>query len=328
MSAAKVRLGRRLFYDSRLSGSGDFSCADCHRQELAFTDGRGRALGATGQTHPRSAMSLTNVAYNATYNWADPSLMRLEQQALNPMLNRDPVELGIAGREEEVLERLREDEATKALFREAFPEEQISIDTVTRAIAAFERTLISGNSPYDRYLFWDEPLDDAEKRGMELFFSERMRCSECHSGLNFSGPVRAAVAPGAGGPETGKVESEFHNTGLFDEDGAGAYPAPNRGVFEITKLAEDMGRFRAPTLRNIEVTAPYMHDGSLATLSEVVLFYAGGGRGAGRTSPLKSKLLSGFALTAQEQDDLIAFLGSLTDREFLTDSRFAAPEEP
>ncbi|MCH7664363.1 MAG: di-heme enzyme [Acidobacteria bacterium] len=334
MSAAKVRLGRHLFYDRRLSGTGHFSCASCHRQELAFTDGRGRAIGATGARHPRSAMSLTNVAYNATYNWADPSVTRLEEQALNPMLNRDPIELGIAGREVEVLERLRSDGETVAMFEQAFPGETISIDGITRAIAAFERTLISGNSPYDRYVFWGEQLEDAEARGMELFFSERVRCSECHAGLNFSGPVRAvdsaitnltAMAAKTDKPLSGEFQSEFHNTGLFDEDGAGAYPAPNRGVFEITNRAEDMGRFRAPTLRNIEVTAPYMHDGSLRTLEEVIGFYAEGGRGSGRSSPLKSKLVSGFALDIQEQTDLVAFLKALTDRGFLTDPRFEDP---
>ena len=340
MSAAKVRLGRHLFYDRRLSGTGHFSCASCHRQELAFTDGRGRAIGATGARHPRSAMSLTNVAYNATYNWADPSLTRLEEQALNPMLNRKPIELGIAGREEEVLERLRSDGETVALFEQAFPGEVISIDTITRAIAAFERTLISGNSPYDRYVFWGEELEDAEARGMELFFSERVRCSECHAGLNFSGPVRAvgsaitaitaitAIPAKTDEPRSGEFRSEFHNTGLFDEDGAGAYPEPNRGVFEITHRAGDMGRFRAPTLRNIEVTAPYMHDGSLATLDEVIGFYAAGGRGPGRSSPLKSKRVSGFAVDIQEQTDLVAFLRALTDRDFLTDPRFADPREP
>jgi cytochrome c peroxidase len=331
MSGAKVELGRHLFYDVRLSGSGHFSCASCHRQELAFTDGRGRAIGSTGETHPRSAMSLTNVAYNATYNWANPTMTRLEQQALDPMLNRDPIELGIAGRQEEVLERLRRDDEMANQFERAFPEEEISIDTVVRAIAAFERTLISGNSPYDRYVFWGEPLGETEKRGLELFLSERTRCSECHAGLNFSGPVRVlgqATAATTSAPRIGAAAPEFHNTGLFNEDGAGAYPAPNRGVFEITGRAEDMGRFRAPTLRNVEVTAPYMHDGSLATLDEVIRFYADGGRDSGRHSPLKSELLSGFSLTAQEQADLVAFLGALTDREFLTDRRFAAPREP
>lgn len=331
MSAAKVELGRRLFYDRRLSGNGHFACSTCHRQELAFTDALPRAVGSTGEEHPRGSMSLTNVAYNTTYNWADPTLTSLEDQALNPMRNENPIELGMAGLEDEILERLRADPGLVERFDRVFPGEPISLDTLRRAIAAFERTLISGNSPYDRYLFWDEPLPAAAARGMALFFSERTRCSECHAGLNLSGPVRTAVSaddrPLAATEERLGAESRlgFHNTGLFDLDGSGAYPAPNRGVFEFTGRGEDMGRFRAPTLRNIEVTAPYMHDGSFATLEEVIGFYADGGRGAGRANPLKSRLLSGFDLDFREQADLVAFLKALTDRSFLTDPRHAEP---
>lgn len=332
MSAAKVDLGRRLFYDRRLSGNGHLACSSCHRQELAFTDGLGQAVGSTGEVHPRGSMSLTNVAYNATYNWADPTMTRLEDQALNPMLNENPIELGMAGMEEEVFERLRNDDSLVELFAQAFPSETISLGTLTRAIAAFERTLISGNAPYDRYLFWDEPLPDPAARGMVLFFSERTGCFRCHAGLNLSGPVRAkdsvvdSMNAPTDEPSSGELQSGFHNTGLFDEDGAGAYPEPNRGVFEITGRAEDMGRFRAPTLRNVEVTAPYMHDGSFATLEEVVRFYVDGGRGPGRSSPLKSRLVSGLDIDLREEGDLVAFLKALTDRSFLTDQRFADPD--
>ncbi len=316
MSAAKVELGRWLFYDTRLSGDGAFACASCHRQELAFTDGKATAVGATGESHPRSAMSLANVAYNATYNWADPGLDRLERQALNPLFNRDPIELGVAGRKRTVLGRFRSDPEFRARFREAFPGRRLRLARLVEAIASFERTLISGNSPYDRYLFFGEPLTEDAQRGMELFFSERLGCSACHAGLNLSGPMRTAEA---------SAEPEFHNTGLHDLDGRGAYPVGNRGVFEVTGKAPDMGRFRAPTLRNIAVTAPYLHDGSLQTLDEVVRLYAAGGRGAGRASPLKSEFVSGFSIAAGEERDLIAFLESLTDPEFLTDERFGPP---
>lgn len=321
MSEAKVALGRRLFYDSRLSGNGHFSCASCHRQELAFTDGRARSQGSTGELHPRSAMTLTNVAYNTTYNWADPGMRRLEEQALNPMFNREPIELGLFGRERELIDRLAADSELVAMFSSAFPERGVSIETIAQALAAFERTLISGDSPYDRYVFWGEPLTEPVARGLKLFFSENTRCSECHAGLNFSGPARVASKPDF------VPEPEFHNTGLFDLDGHGAFPEPNRGVFEVSGRPDDMGAFRAPTLRNVQVTAPYMHDGSLATLGEVIDFYAAGGRGAGRSSPLKSELLSGFVLTAQERGDLVAFLESLTDREFLGDPRFSDPAD-
>ncbi len=324
MSAAKVELGRHLFADSRLSGTGTASCATCHRPELAFTDGLPRAVGATGELHPRSAMSLANVAYNRSFNWADPSLRSLEEQMLVPLFNQRPVELGASGRVEEILSRLADTPDYPALFARAFPgqEQPITLDNVIRAIASYERTLISGDSPYDRLVYWDEraALSPAARRGMALFFSPRLRCSECHAGFNLSGPVTwEGAQPG---------EQEFHNTGLYNLDGKGAYPDGNRGLFEITGKPGEMGRFRAPTLRNIALTAPYMHDGSIATLAEVVEFYAAGGRAepgegeaaAGRENPFKSELLSGFEIGEEEKVDLVAFLESLTDRAFLAAS--------
>ncbi|MDX1383990.1 MAG: di-heme enzyme, partial [Thermoanaerobaculia bacterium] len=273
MSAAKVELGRRLFYDTRLSVTGEHSCASCHRPELAFTDGRARALGATGEEHPRSAMTLTNVAYNQAFNWGDPETGRLEEQMLVPMFGDSPVELGLGGLERALIAELSADPDYPALFAEAFPRGggAVTIERVVKAIAAFERTLISGGSPYDRWVFWDEreALSPAARRGMKLFFSERTHCSACHAGLNFSDPPAFAGAPPA--------SPGFHNTALYDLDGRGGYPEPNRGVYEHTGEAGDMGRFRAPTLRNVALTAPYMHDGSEATLADVIAFYDRGG---------------------------------------------------
>jgi cytochrome c peroxidase len=328
MTAAKVELGRHLFYDRRLSGTGDYACASCHRQERAFTDGRARAVGATGEVHPRSAMSLANVAYNATLTWADPQLHRLEEQMLVPMLNEQPVELGLAGRTAEAFDRFRADPRYRRLFDEAFPgqEDPIRLDNVIRAIACFERTLLSGDSPYDRLIYRDEreAFSTSAWRGMRLFFSPRLACSECHGGFNFSGPVDYE---GAGPPRP-----TFHNTGLYDL-GAGAYPASDPGLIRVTGEAMDMGRFRAPTLRNIALTAPYMHDGSIATLRAVVEHYMAGGRtvhaaryaGTGRENPYKSDRITGFALTERDKVDLVSFLENLTDRSFVTDRRFSDP---
>jgi len=317
----KIRLGRHLFYDTRLSGNRTYACATCHRQELAFTDGRARAVGSTGETHPRSAMSLANVAYNATYNWADPRTVTLEQQALVPMLRRDPVELGIGGRQDEVLDRFREDPETMAMFRGAFPGEPAPVELphVVDAIASFVRTIVSGNSSYDRLVYRGEmeALDATARRGMRLFFSDRLRCSQCHAGFTFSGPIRFEGS--------GDIPPTFHNTGLYDLDGAGAYPPGNTGVHGVTGAATDMGRFRAPTLRNVAVTAPYMHDGSVETLGEVIDLYAAGGRGDGRASPLKSDRLAGFRIEEPEKRDLLAFLASLTDHDFLTDPALGNP---
>lgn len=334
MSAAKVELGRRLFYDPRLSGNRTQSCASCHRQELAFTDGKARAEGSTGELHPRSAMSLANAAYAVTLDWADPGLTRLEDQARIPLLNTRPVELGMAGREAELVERLEAEPIYRRAFAEAFPETSqdaapgaITFDRVLAALASFVRTLISGDSPYDRLVFQGdgEALSESAWRGMELFFSERLGCSGCHAGFNLSGPVTYLRGPPVG--------PSFHNTGLYDVDGRGSYPAHDTGLQAVTGRSRDMGKFRAPTLRNIAVTAPYMHDGSLATLEEVVAFYSRGGRkidsgplaGDGRDSRYQSERITGFRITPEESADLVAFLHSLTDPAFLQDSRFGNP---
>ena len=323
MTATKVELGRYLFFDPRLSGNGTVSCASCHRPELGFTDGRAQASGATGELHRRGAMSLVNVAYSRSLTWADPGMSLLEQQALIPMFNLDPIEMGLAGHELDLPRRLKTSPLYAWLFPAAYPGEPdpFTLDHVVRALATFERTLISGNSPYDRFAFQGEEkaLSVSALRGMRLFGSEELSCAQCHSGFAFSGPVRFV---GRTAPAEGE-EAEFHNTGLYNLNGTGRYPDSDRGLIEVTGRDEDEGRFRVPTLRNVAVTAPYMHDGSIATLEEVVAHYAAGGRASG--SPHKSSLLRGFAINREQTQDLIAFLRALTDEDFLRDERFADP---
>ena len=325
MTPEKVELGRELFHDPRLSGDGTVACASCHRPDLAYTDGRSRAVGIQGNIHPRSAMSLTNVAYNATLGWDDPNLTRLEDQALVPMFNTRPPEMGVTGRDKEILERFRDDRSSLELFQRAFPEDKdpVSIGNVIRALASFERTLISGDSRYDRWAYGGkvDALNPDERAGAQLFFSRRLNCFRCHAGFNLSGPV---VYEGSGAPEV-----RFHNTGLYNEDGRGSYPEPNTGVYRITGRSEDMGKFRAPTLRNIALTAPYMHDGSIPTLDGVIDHYAAGGRarslssGAGkRERPSRTDpLITGFQLTLEERRHLIMFLQALTDESFVCRAR-------
>ncbi len=328
MSADKVRLGRRLFYDRRLSLNQTQSCGSCHLPSRGFADGLEVARGSTGQHTPRNAMGLTNVGYASALTWANPLQVSLERQALIPMFGADPVELGLSGQEEELLRRLRADGWYTRMFRVVFSSdsEPLSVTNVTRAIAAFERTLLSYNAPFDRFTRGDSSAMSASaQRGMELFNSERLECYHCHSGFNFSDSTNTATSA--------PRDAAFHNNGLYNLGGTGAYPAPNRGVFEVTSRAEDMGRFRAPSLRNIELTAPYMHDGTLATLDAVIDHYAAGGRritegpnaGDGSASPLKSDLVRGFVLTPSEREDLLAFLRALTDRDFVRDPRFQDP---
>jgi cytochrome c peroxidase len=297
MTAAKVELGRHLFYDSRLSVNGKASCATCHKQELAFTDGLAASVGATGEAHPRGSMSLVNVAFSAALTWTDPSLTKLEDQALVPMYGEHPLELGLR-LTDDFAARLRALPVYVELFHRAFPE---SRDPFTRenavyAIASFERSIISADSPYDHYHYGgdDSAISDSAKRGETLFFSQPLSCFRCHGGFNFSDATDSA--------NRARRPAEFHNTGLY---------------------LGDARKFKAPTLRNIAVTAPYMHDGSIATLRGVLEHYAAGGRA--HDNPNKDPLIGGFPLSARDRDDLIAFLESLTDSSVPRDKRFSNP---
>ena len=276
MTEEKVQLGRRLFYDTRLSGNGTYACSSCHQQARAFTDGRAQAVGSTGESHQRSALSLTNVAYNLSYGWADERRRTLEAQMEVPMYNEHPVELGLKDRDAEVLSRFAGRPDDVARFHAAFPEEEppVTMPHIVKAIASFERVLLSGNSPFDRYLYRDDRsgMSPEALRGSALFFSSRLRCSECHSSFNLSGPVKYEGAP--------QVPMLFHNNGLFSLD---------MGLFVQTQRKDDLGRFRAPTLRNIAVTAPYMHDGSVPTLQSAIEHYAKGGH----PGPFKSDRIRG-----------------------------------
>ncbi|MCW5962399.1 MAG: di-heme enzyme [Bryobacterales bacterium] len=332
MTAAKVELGRHLFYDRRLSANRTQSCASCHLQELAFTDGRARSVGSTGEAHPRSAMSLANVAYSPVLTWANPLLRSLESQMAVPLFGEHPVEMGMAGMEAELLERLRTESRYGPLFTKAYPAspQPFSIEHVIQAIASFQRTILSGDSAYDRYRRGDDPnaVSAAAIRGEKLFFSEELECFHCHGGFAFSGTVDYY--------EKGFAEVEFHNTGLYHLTGELSYPQPNLGLYEFTRNPDDVGKFKAPTLRNIAVTAPYMHDGSVATLEDAVDHYAAGGRtiatgphaGDGSRNPNRSEFVKGFTLSVEQKADLIEFLKSLTDETLLTDPALSDPWIP
>ena len=284
MSVAKVALGQRLFFESRLSVTGHYSCASCHDPARSYTDGRARAVGATGAVMAHGSMALINVAYNLSYGWQHPEISSLEAQMRQPLFNRHPVEIGLAGRERAVRRALAADATYPQQFAAAFGG-AISTARIIEAIAAFERTLIDGHSAFDAYVFAGEhaALSPAAKRGMALFFSSRIGCAGCHSGFNFSGNWRDRAGA------TGKAG--------FADDGLG------------------VGRVRIPTLRNIALTAPYMHDGRFATLDAVLDHYQRVGRlpssahGGQRDPRLKT-----FTLTQNEREELTAFLGSLTEQ--------------
>ena len=304
MSDASVALGRRLFFEQRLSLTGHYSCASCHDPARAFSDGRRVAIGATGGALPHNAMALVNVAYNISFGWTKPQLRSLEAQMLEPMLNEHPVELGMLGREAAVSAGLRADPAYARDFAAAFPgdEAPVSFGNLVKAIAAFERTLISGDSPFDRYVFGGEhaALTPQAKRGMALFFSRRAGCAGCHSGFNFSGNWRAAQGA------TGRAS--------FAQNGTSQTP------------------LRVPTLRNVALTAPYMHDGRFATLAAVLEHYSAiGARVAGAMADRSrhhryDPRLPRSAFSVAERGELESFLDSLTDESFV--KRFAPGTAP
>jgi cytochrome c peroxidase len=329
MSNEKVELGRYLFYDVRLSGNQTFACASCHQQDKAFTDGKPLGVGSTGEAHPRGPMALGNVAYSPTLTWAHPDKRDLELQIDAPFFGDHPIEMGVnESNKAEILLRLMSDAKYPSRFKAAFPHQDniVSWANVKKAIASFERTLLTGSSRYDKphgkgtTLPWTE----AEENGRVLFFTTA-NCFQCHGNYNFTDTAMQLGTP--------DPELRFHNTGLFNIGGTGAFPEKNRGIFELTGQANDMGKFKAPTLRNIAVTAPYMHDGSLATLADVLNFYGDHGRnitagtnaGDGRANPHKSEHVNNIKLSEQDKADIIAFLKTLTDNEFLTNPKLSDP---
>lgn len=253
MTAAKVELGRRLFYDINLAGPGYMACATCHTPERGFADPRPRSLGVTGQWLKRQAPGLANVGYLATLGWADPDTAGLERQAHRPLFSEDPPEMAVRGYEAEVLHRLSGDPHEARLFADAFPEVagRMDFDTVLKALAAFQRKLVSATAPWDRHGRGEaDAIGPEAKRGAELFFGVRLGCSGCHSG-----PAAAGLRP----------SPAFH-----DIRPEGAPASADRGLAECSGLDADAGRFRAPPLRNVALTAPYLHDGSAATLEEAI----------------------------------------------------------
>ncbi|MGH8325715.1 MAG: cytochrome c peroxidase [Steroidobacteraceae bacterium] len=299
MSRAKVALGRKLFHDPTLSVTGRYSCASCHDPARSFTDGRRLAIGATGETLRHNAMALVNVAYDIAFGWTEPAPRSLEAQMLEPMLNQHPVELGLNGRKREVVASLSRDAGYRREFAAAFSGEQpaLRFRNVVKAIACFERTLISGDSPFDRYVFGDQldALSPAAKRGMGLFFSKRLGCASCHSGFDFDGNWRDAQG------ETGPAS--------FANDGTSREP------------------IRVPTLRNLRYTAPYMHDGRYATLAAVIDHYVDvGDQPDSRHGGVRDPRLRRFTLSRRESKDLVAFLESLSDPSFV--SRYSGRTSP
>jgi cytochrome c peroxidase len=326
-STAKADLGRYLFYDRRLSLNNTKACATCHAPEFSFTDGYTRSIGALGDLHQRNSRPLINIIFNKYLTAADSTLHFPEDQVNNPMMNEHPVEMGMKGHEQEILQRLKQDELYRRKFSEAFPaaKDAFTIQSVQWAICSFVKTIFSFKSPYDRYAYQHDStaLNQTQQKGMQLFFSDSLQCHSCHGGVTFSA---SSVKD-----ENGNTLFYF-NTGLYNIPGT-FYPGRDIGLSAQTGKQQDAGKYRVPTLRNLAFTAPYYHDGSAATLEEVVSVYEEGGRnvisgiytGDGRKNPYKHPLIKGFRLNSQERKELVAFLLSLSDSAVCTNPVYANP---
>ncbi len=278
MTAAKVELGRKLFFDARLSLDGTVACATCHNPSLGFSDGRARAIGIYGQEFKRGTPSLINRVFSTAQFW-DGRAKSLEDQAPQPIQN----ELEMMNTPENVERTLRADGEYREEFQQIFGTD-VTMDGITRALAAFERTLLSGNSPYDKFKAGDTlALSESARRGLALFESERVNCIKCHLGFNFT-------------------DEKFHNNGTGQDQ-----PQPDLGRFEQTKQDSDRGAFKTPTLRDMSRTAPYMHDGSLRTLLDVVNYYNNGGI----PNPHLSRHMRPLNLTEEQKLDLVNFMRAL-----------------
>lgn len=277
---AKIALGTRLFFDARLSGDHRSSCASCHIPEKAYGDGLRQAMGFGGVTLKRNSPTILNAAYNTAQFW-DGRAKTLEEQCSGPIMAS--AEMNMKD-EQSLAERLRSVPGYREEFQTVFGAPP-TLTYVTQAIAAFERTLITPGSRFDDYARGrKDALNEQEKRGLLLFIG-KAACTQCHKGTNFT-------------------DNKFHNLG---EAAAGQYPE-DLGRYRVSKKTEDRGAFKTPSLRNVTLTGPYMHDGSLATLEEVVdLYDRGAGTGAG-----KSSLLHKLNLTTREKADLVGFMKTLT----------------
>ncbi|HRG84859.1 MAG TPA: cytochrome c peroxidase [Chitinophagales bacterium] len=284
LTTAKIALGKKLFYEKALSVDSTISCGTCHKQEFAFSDNVAVTAGVEGRLGFRNAPTLTNIA------WSPEMLMdggnpTLETQVYVPIETHFEMDFNMVL----LVNRLNADDEYVDAFNNVFGTNPDPFG-ITRALAAFERTIISGNTRFDQYYYQGktEVLNEQEINGMQLFFSPALKCASCHSGYLFT-------------------DFTYQNNGFFADYSA------DSGRARISLLSEDVGKFKVPTLRNIALTGPYMHNGQINSLEAIIDSYANGGSGHVN----QSELIQGFVLTAQEKENLILFLNTLTDNQFI-----------
>lgn len=329
MTGEKIALGQALYFDKRLSGNGTVSCATCHDPAMAFADANPLAVGVEGKVGTRNAPTVLNAMFNEAQFW-DGRARSLEAQVKQPLIN--PLEMGMPSHEA-VVTRVSAVPEYRRRFRQVFNREGITIDTISKAIAAFERTLLSGNSPFDRFVAGDaNAITETQKLGWQLFRG-KARCIECHT-FTTASPFF--------------TDSKFHNTGIATKDRnfdqlarrarqisvtdpssdlalnllAHTEGFSELGRFLVTKQMKDIGAFKTPTLRDIELTTPYMHNGSEKTLLDVVRFY---NRGGEKNANLDERMRP-LNLTEEEMSDLVEFMRALTSDDVLRQAQRAKPQ--
>lgn len=283
LTNARIELGKRLFFDPILSRDSTISCGSCHLPKQLFTDGNKVSIGIENRKGIRNAPTLANVAYQKSL-LMEGGVPSLELQVIAPIEDTNEMDFDAL----QVVERLKRHPIYRELAQRAY-EREPDLFVLTRSIASYERTLLSGDSRFDQYYYQNKKniLTDSEQRGLDLFFSEGLQCATCHSGHNFT-------------------DGDFHNIGLYTD-------YEDIGRARVTVLDSDIGRFKTPTLRNVALTAPYMHDGSLASLEEVIEHFNAGGH----SHPNKDNRVKPLNLTAENKADLLSFLQSLTDSSFI-----------
>ncbi len=307
LTVQKVLLGRMLFYEKALSGDGTMSCASCHKQENAFSDINQFSIGIEGLPGHRQAMAIFNMGLNSNGFFWDGRSPTLRDQSLKPI--QDALEMNETL--ENVINKLSNKPRYQMQFTKAFGDPNVTAERIALALEQFMISIVSDNSRYDQYLRGEIALTDSEERGRQLFFAEYnpafpnlsgADCAHCHSGSNFE-------------------NDQFMNNGL-DSD---AQMADN-GRQNVTQNASDKGKFKVPTLRNIELTYPYMHDGRFTTLEEVVDHYNSGIVSSSTLDPaLANTMTTGLMLSAQDKEDLVNFLKTLTDNTLITNPAYKTP---
>ncbi len=308
-------LGHYLFFDTRLSLNNTKSCASCHNPNFAFTDGYRTSITSLGENVLHNAPSIINSSYLKRYDWANPNITSLTQQVKRPLYTHQPIELGLDKHFISLKKTLAEDSLYNSLFKKAFPNDDslFTKQQIETAIVAYEKTLTSQESKFDK-----KTLTPQQLNGLKLFLSKPLNCGVCHPPPNFT---LAATS--------NYIDSIYINIGLYNINGNDEYPKNDAGLSMITNNKKDNGKFKIPSLRNVLLTAPYMHDGSIASISEVIDMYARGGRinkeGDGKLNKNKHPLIKGFLLSDKEKMELISFLASLTDSTIFKKPQFKNP---